>query len=46
MIKSRNQSSGTYHQDPADGIAQRIQSSYFSLFQALYTKMAELSHGA
>ncbi|AMQ56428.1 nucleotidyltransferase substrate binding protein [Algoriphagus sanaruensis] len=45
MIKSRNQSSHTYNQEIADGIADKITNSYFSLFLDLENKMNQLKDG-
>ncbi len=42
MIKSRNQSSHTYNQEIAEGIAEKISSSYFGLFLDLENKMNQL----
>lgn len=42
MIKSRNQSSHTYNQEIAEGIADKIVNSYFSLFLDLENKMNQL----
>ena len=42
MIKSRNQSSHTYNQEIAEGIAEKIANSYISLFLDLEVKMNQL----
>lgn len=42
MIKSRNQSSHTYNQEIAEGIAAQIANSYISLFLDLEVKMNQL----
>lgn len=42
MIKSRNQSSHTYNQEIAEGIAEQIANSYISLFLDLEVKMNQL----
>jgi nucleotidyltransferase substrate binding protein (TIGR01987 family) len=39
MIKSRNQSSHTYNQEIAEGIAEKITNTYFGLFLELEKKM-------
>ncbi len=44
MIKSRNQSSHTYNQEIAEGIADKIAKSYFSLFLNLEIKMNQLAN--
>lgn len=42
MIKSRNQSSHTYNQEIAEGIAEKIANTYFGLFLDLEIKMNQL----
>jgi nucleotidyltransferase substrate binding protein (TIGR01987 family) len=42
MIKSRNQSSHTYNEEVAEGIALKIRSSYVQLFAELEVKMNQL----
>jgi hypothetical protein len=42
MIRSRNLSTHTYHQDTAKEIAEKIQKTYFPLFEAFLKKMNEL----
>ncbi|SEF46436.1 Nucleotidyltransferase substrate binding protein like [Algoriphagus boritolerans DSM 17298 = JCM 18970] len=42
MIKSRNQSSHTYNQEVAEGIARKISDTYFILFKELEEKMKQL----
>jgi len=42
MIKSRNQSSHTYNEEIADGIASKISTLYFELFKELEEKMTQL----
>lgn len=42
MIKSRNQSSHTYNQEFAEGIARKIADTYFILFKELEEKMKQL----
>lgn len=42
MIKSRNQSSHTYNQEVAEGIARKISETYFILFKELEEKMNQL----
>jgi nucleotidyltransferase substrate binding protein (TIGR01987 family) len=44
MIKSRNQSSHTYNQEIAEGIAEKIANSYISLFLDLEVKMNQLKN--
>jgi hypothetical protein len=42
MIKSRNQSSHTYNEEIAEGIAEKISSTYYLLFKDLEEKMNQL----
>jgi nucleotidyltransferase substrate binding protein (TIGR01987 family) len=42
MIRSRNLSTHTYHQNTAKEIAEKIQKTYFPLFEAFLKKMNEL----
>ncbi len=42
MIKSRNQSSHTYNEEIAEGIASKISLTYFNLFKELEGKMNQL----
>ena len=44
MIKDRNLSSHTYHEDISDQIFNRIINSYFDLFKQFEMKMDELCH--
>ncbi|MFL0685421.1 MAG: nucleotidyltransferase substrate binding protein [Algoriphagus aquaeductus] len=44
MIKSRNQSSHTYNQEIAEGIAEKIANTYLGLFLDLETKMNQLAN--
>lgn len=44
MIKSRNQSSHTYNQEVAEGIARKISETYFILFKELEEKMNQLKN--
>lgn len=42
MIISRNQSSHTYNEEIAEGIAEKISNSYYQLFKELEEKMNQL----
>jgi nucleotidyltransferase substrate binding protein (TIGR01987 family) len=44
MIKSRNQSSHTYNKEIAEGIAEKIRTSYIDLFKSLEQKLRQLEH--
>ena len=43
MIKSRNQTSHTYHQKTAGAIVERILESYFPLFESFSRRMSGLA---